>query len=192
MRLTSINVGLPRDVEWRGETVTTAIFKTPVSSPVAVTALNLDGDRQADLTVHGGDRKAVYVYPGEHYAHWRKELPDADLGPGAFGENLTTEGLIEEDVGPGDLLEAGTAAFVVTIPRMPCYKLGLRFDRLDMVKRFWRSRRSGFYLSVARQGVITAGDPIRLTRAAADRPSIASMFAARGDRESGSQRSSGS
>ena len=178
----SINVGLPRQVEWRGDTVTTAIFKTPVSGPVAVGALNLEGDRQADLTVHGGERKAVYVYPGEHYAYWRRELPDADLGPGAFGENLTTDGLIEGDVGPGDLLEIGTAAFVVTIPRMPCYKLALRFDRLDMVKRFWRSRRSGFYLSVARPGTMTAGDPIRLTRAE-DRPSIEVVFAARGDRE---------
>jgi MOSC domain-containing protein YiiM len=183
MRLLSINVGLPRAVEYRGETVTTAIFKTPVSGPVGVTALNIEGDRQADLTVHGGQRKAVYVYPGEHYAYWRRELPDVDLAPGAFGENLTTDGLIEQDVGPGDVLEIGSAVFAVTIPRMPCYKLGVRFDRLDMVKRFWQSRRSGFYLSVAREGVIAAGDPIRLTRAAADRPSIASMFAARGGGE---------
>ena len=182
MRLISINVGLPRQVEWRGETVTTAIFKVPVSGPVAVMALNLEGDRQADLTVHGGERKSVYVYPHEHYAYWRRELPDADLRPGAFGENLTTDGLIEGDVGPGDVLEIGTAAFAVTVPRMPCYKLALRFDRLDMVKRFWRSRRSGFYLSVAREGTITGGDSIRLIRAG-ERPSIESMFAARVDRE---------
>ena len=180
IRLMSINVGLPREVEWRGETVTTAIFKAPVSGPVAVTALNLAGDRQADLSVHGGERKSVYLYPGEHYAYWRRELPDVDLAPGAFGENLTTEGLTEGDVGPGDVLEIGSAVFVVTIPRMPCYKLGVRFDRLDMVKRFWRSRRSGFYLSVARQGTIAAGDSIRLTRGADDRPSIESMFTARG------------
>jgi len=181
MRLLSINVGLPRQVEWRGAVVTTAIFKSPVSGPVAVKALNIDGDRQADLSVHGGERKAVYAYPHEHYAYWQAELPDADLAPGAFGENLTTDGLIEGDIGPGDLLEIGTATFAVTVPRMPCYKLGVRFDRLDMVKRFWRSRRSGFYLSIVREGTIAAGDEIRLTTAPVDRPSIEWMFTARND-----------
>jgi len=179
MRLVSINVGLPQQIEWRGELVTTAIFKEPVSGPVAVRALNIDGDRQADLRVHGGERKAVYAYPSEHYAYWRRELPDAELPPGAFGENLTVAGLLEAEVGPGDVIEIGTAAFTVTVPRMPCYKLGLRFGRLDMVKRFWRSRRSGFYLSVTREGTIVAGDAIRLTRLSADRPSIEMLFTAR-------------
>ena len=183
MQLISINVGLPRQLEWRGEMVTTAIFKAPVSGPVAVKALNIDGDRQADLSVHGGERKAVYAYPSEHYAYWRSELPDADLPPGAFGENLTTAGLLETGVGPGDLLEIGTAAFAVTIPRMPCYKLGLRFGRLDMVKRFWRSRRSGCYLSVLREGTIAAGDSIRVTRVTGDRPSIGAIFTSRADGE---------
>ena len=179
MRLVSINVGLPREVEWRGERVNTAIFKSPVAGPVAVKALNLAGDRQADLTVHGGERKAVYAYPIEHHEYWRAQLPDAELTYGAFGENLTTSGVIETDVGPDDLLEIGTAAFTVTVPRMPCYKLGLRFRRLDMVKRFWLARRCGFYMSVKREGIITAGDSIRLTRSTADRPSIARMFASR-------------
>lgn len=179
MKLVSLNVGLPREVEWRGEMVTTAIFKLPVTGPMAVKALSLAGDRQADLTVHGGERKAVYAYPSEHYAYWRAELPDADLAYGAFGENLTTSGLLETELGPGDILDIGTAAFTVTIPRMPCYKLGLRFDRLDMVKRFWLSRRCGFYLSVLREGIITAGDAIRLTRSTADRPSIERTFTAR-------------
>jgi MOSC domain-containing protein YiiM len=179
MRLVSINVGRPRVVEWRGDMVTTAIFKVPVSGTVTVKALNIDGDGQADLTVHGGERKAVYVYPSEHYAYWRTELPDADLPHGAFGENLTTDGLLEADVGPGDVLDIGTATFAVTVPRMPCYKLGLRFGRLDMVKRFWRSRRSGFYLSVLREGAIAAGDPIRLTRQSEDRPSIETIFTSR-------------
>ena len=179
MTLLSVNVGLPRTIEWRGEMVSTAIFKAPVEGSVAVRALNIDGDRQADLTVHGGARKAVYAYPHEHYAFWRGELPDADLEFGAFGENLTVTGLLETDLFPGDILEIGTAALVVTIPRMPCYKLGIRFDRLDMVKRFWRARRCGFYLSVMREGIIAAGDEIRLTRVAGDRPSIAAMFAAR-------------
>jgi len=179
MRLVSVNVGLPRLVEWRGEMVSTAIFKSPVAGPVVVEALNLAGDRQADLTVHGGQRKAIYVYPVEHYEYWRAELPDAELAHGTFGENLTTSGLFETEIGPGDLLEIGTALFSVTIPRMPCYKLGLRFDRLDMVKRFWLSGRCGFYLSVLREGTIATGDAIRLTRLAADRPSIDSLFTAR-------------
>ena len=179
MRIESVNVGLPRQIEWRGEIVTTGIFKFPVTGAVAVTRLNLQGDAQADLSVHGGERKAVYAYPSEHYAYWRSELPGADLTPGAFGENLTTAGVLEAEIGPGDLLEVGTAVFAVTIPRLPCYKLGLRFDRLDMVKRFWRSRRSGFYLAVVREGTIAAGDAIRLIRSAIERPSIEMLFAAR-------------
>ena len=181
MRLVSVNVGLPQRIEWRGEMVTTAIFKEPVSGPVAVKGFNIDGDRQADLTVHGGERKAVYAYPSEHYTFWRSELPEADLPPGAFGENLTVAGLLEAEVGPGDLLDIGTASFAVTVPRMPCYKLGLRFDRLDMVKRFWRSRRSGFYLSVVREGTIVAGDSIRVTRLSEDRPSIEMLFTSRAE-----------
>lgn len=179
MKVLSINVGLPRALEWHGETVTTSIFKSPVPGLVSVRATNIDGDRQADLTVHGGARKAVYVYPHEHYAWWRGELPHADLGFGAFGENLTTEGVLETGVSPGDMLEVGTAVFRVTIPRMPCYKLGIRFDRADMVKRFWRSRRCGFYLSVVREGAIAAGDEIRLTRAQEDGATIADLFTSR-------------
>ena len=179
MKLMSINVGLPRQVEWHGETVTTAIFKLPVAGVVTVKTLNLEGDCQGDLTVHGGERKAVYAYPIEHYEYWRAELPDKKLTHGAFGENLTTSGLLETEVGPGDLLEIGTAAFTITVPRMPCYKLGLRFERLDMVKRFWLSRRCGFYMSVLREGTISAGNPIRLTRLTTDRPSIERMFRTR-------------
>jgi MOSC domain-containing protein YiiM len=179
MRILSINVGLPREIEWRGEAVTTSIFKSPVPGPVTVRVTNIDGDRQSDLTVHGGARKAVYAYPHVHYAWWRHELPHADLGFGAFGENLTTEGVLETGVSPGDTLEIGTAVFQVTIPRMPCYKLGIRFDRADMVKRFWRSRRCGFYLSVAREGEIAVGDAIRLTRPPEEGETIADLFAAR-------------
>lgn len=179
MKVLSINVGLPRAVESRGEIVMTSIFKTPVPGPVAVRATNIDGDRQADLTVHGGARKAVYVYPHEHYAWWRGELPHADLGFGAFGENLTTEGVLETAVSPGDRLEIGSAVFTVTVPRMPCYKLGIRFDRADMVKRFWKSARCGFYLSVAQEGEIAPGDEIRLTRAPDTSATIAELFAMR-------------
>lgn len=179
MRVVSVNVGRPREIEWQGELVTTGIFKAPVAGAVAVKGVNLEGDRQADLIVHGGERKAVYAYPLEHYDHWRADLPGSELPYGAFGENLTTSGVLETEVGPGDLLEIGTAAFSVTVPRMPCYKLGLRFGRLDMVKRFWISRRCGFYLSILREGSIAAGDRIRLTRHSTDRPSIADLFTAR-------------
>ena len=160
MRLMSISVGLPREVEWRGRTVRTSIFKAPVSGPVRVGPLNLEGDQQSDLAVHGGRDKAVYAYPSEHYAFWRAELPGAELPWGAFGENWTTEGLREDAVHIGDRLRAGSAEFVVTQPRLPCYKLGIRFGRPDMVKRFQHSGRTGFYLAVLREGEVTAEDPL--------------------------------
>jgi len=160
MKVLSVTVGRPQSTEWRGETVHTAIHKAPVLGRVAVTRLNLDGDQQADLSVHGGPEKAVYVYPGEHYRLWRQELPDADLEWGSFGENLTTDGLLESTVRIGDRLRIGTTELVVTQPRMPCYKLGVRFRRADMVKRFLRSGRSGFYLAVAKEGTLSAGDAI--------------------------------
>ena len=162
MRIVSVNVGLPREIEWRGRTVRTSIFKEPVSGTVRVTKLNLEGDQQSDLSVHGGIDKAVYVYPSEHYDHWRGELPEAALSWGAFGENLTTEGLLEGDVNIGDAFRIGTAEFRVTQPRMPCFKLGIRFGRDDMVKRFLHGGRPGFYLAVTREGEISAGDSIEL------------------------------
>jgi MOSC domain-containing protein YiiM len=157
MNLISVNVGLPREVSWRGRIVTTAIFKQPVSGPVALRKLNLDGDRQADLSVHGGEHKAVYAYPVEHYAHWKQELPGRDLPFGSFGENLTTKGLLEDSVHVGDRFSVGTAELVVTQPRLPCYKLGVRFESDDMVKRFLASARTGFYFAVAREGQVAAG-----------------------------------
>jgi MOSC domain-containing protein YiiM len=160
MKVVSVNVGLPRHVQWRSDLVKTAIHKAPVSGPVVVRRLNLDGDRQADLSVHGGPEKAVYAYPAEHYRYWREELPGEPLPWGAFGENLTIEGLLETEVHVGDLLRIGTSKFVVTQPRMPCYKLNVRFQRPDMVKRFLQGRRSGFYLSVLDEGRLQAGDSI--------------------------------
>jgi MOSC domain-containing protein YiiM len=162
MKLLSVNEGLPRDVAWRGGTVRTSIFKSPVPGRVRVRRLNLDGDQQSDLSVHGGPDKAVYAYPSEHYAYWRQELPGTDLPWGAFGENFTTEGLAEGTLRIGDRLRAGSAEFVVTQPRMPCYKLGIRLDRPDMVKRFLRSGRNGFYLAVVREGDVAAGDSFEL------------------------------
>ena len=165
MKLTSIQVGLPRGVNWRGKSVTTGIFKEPVTGPVMVRTLDLDGDQQADLSVHGGPDKAVYVYPAEHYEYWRSELPGMNLPFGMFGENLTTEGLLEKEVNIGDRFRIGGAELMVTQPRVPCYKLAIKFGRDDILKRFLLSRRSGFYFAVLREGEVQAGDEIeRLSR----------------------------
>ena len=165
MKLVAISVGRPREVEWRGRSVRTSIFKTPVSGRVRVTRLNIEGDEQSDLSVHGGAEKAVYAYPAEHYDFWRRELPDTALPWGAFGENLTTEGLLEDEVCIGDRYRVGAVELVVTQPRMPCYKLATRFDRPDIVKRFLQSGRSGFYFAVEREGELGPGDSIeRLVR----------------------------
>jgi MOSC domain-containing protein YiiM len=162
MRVLSVNVALPREITRDGQSVTTAIFKEPVAGRVPLRRLNLDGDRQADLTVHGGPNKAMYVYPSEHYAYWATELPDRPLGWGMLGENLTTEGLLETAVHVGDRFRIGSAEVVVTQPRMPCYKLGIKLGRPEMVERFLASRRSGFYLAVLREGEIGAGDSVEL------------------------------
>jgi MOSC domain-containing protein YiiM len=162
MRIVSVNVGRPRTVTWRGRPVTTGIFKAPVPGRVPVRRLNLEGDGQADLSVHGGTDKAVYVYAAEHYADWRRELADLELPWGMFGENLTVEGLREDDVWVGDRLRFGSAEGVVTQPRLPCYKLGVRFGRDDIVKRFLASGRTGFYLAVTREGDVGVGDPVEV------------------------------
>jgi MOSC domain-containing protein YiiM len=161
MRIVSLNVGLPREVIWHGHVVETGIFKEPVAGRVPLRKLNLDGDRQADLTVHGGEYKAVYCYPLEHYDYWKEELPGRDLPMGVFGENFTTEGLLENSVHLGDRFSIGSAEVVVTQPRLPCYKLGVRFQADDMVKKFLTSRRSGFYVAVTREGEVGAGDEIK-------------------------------
>ena len=160
MKLISVNTGLPRDVTWHDKKVTTAIFKQPVEGRVALAKLNLHGDRQADLSVHGGEHKAVYCYPIEHYDYWKGELPGRELPMAVFGENFTTAGLTEDFVHLGDQFSIGSAMVVVTQPRLPCYKLGVRFQSDDMVRRFLASGRTGFYVAVAREGQVGAGDEI--------------------------------
>lgn len=176
MEVISVNVGLPREAVWKGMTVQTAIFKEPVQGSIRISRLNLAGDRQADLTVHGGPEKAVYAYPSEHYEHWREELPRAAFSWGIFGENLTTQGLLEDSVFIGDRLKIGQAVLVVTQPRMPCYKLALRFDRDDMIKLFLKSGRSGFYLSVLEEGEIRAGSEVELLNRDPERISVADIL----------------
>ena len=160
MRVVSVNVGLPREVRWHGKPVTTGIWKEPVAGSVSLRALNLDGDRQADLRVHGGPDKAVYAYPTEYYELWSRERPELAFGPGTFGENLTTEGLLDTDVSVGDRVRVGTAELVVTQPRLPCFKLGLKMERDEFVTEFLDRGLLGFYLAVAREGEVEAGDPI--------------------------------
>ena len=180
--LLSVNVGLPREVLWRGRRVTTGIYKEPVDGRVRLRTFNLDGDRQADLSVHGGAAKAVYCYPGEHYGYWKEELQRDDLPFGMFGENFTTAGHDEESVHVGDEFSVGTALVVVTQPRMPCYKLGIRFQSDEMVKRFLASGRSGFYLAVTREGEVGAGDlmlPVARHPAAVRVSDITRLYVAR-------------
>jgi MOSC domain-containing protein YiiM len=160
MRVLSVNVGLPREVTWRGKPVTTSIYKDPVDGRVPLRRLNLDGDRQADLRVHGGSDKAVYAYPAEFYELWSRERPELELGPGTFGENLTIEGLLDDDVSVGDRFRVGTAELVVTQPRLPCFKLGIRMGRDAFVTEFLERGLLGFYLAVAHEGAVAAGDPI--------------------------------
>jgi len=174
MKPLSVNVGQPRTVDWHGRMVETSIFKAPVAGQVALRTLNLDGDRQADLSVHGGAHKAVYVYPSEHYDFWRGELPGVELPWGMFGENFTTAGLLE-DVQIGDRYRIGSAEVVVSEPRVPCYKLSLKFGRADMVKRFLASGRTGFYVMVTKEGVVEAGDEIKLIGRAEQSLSVADV-----------------
>ncbi len=176
MQVVSVNVGKPQEHEWRGQRVTTAIFKSPVEGLVAVGKLGLEGDEQADLTVHGGADKAVYAYPQEHYAYWRSQLPDYSFGPGNFGENLTLAGLTEEAIHIGDQLRIDTAVFTVTQPRSPCYKLSVRFHREDMTKRFYESRRFGFYLRVLREGTLQMGAAVTVVERDPNAVSVADLI----------------
>ena len=162
MKIISLNVGLPREIVYKDRSIITGIFKEPIEGRVRARRLNLDGDRQADLRVHGGAEKAVYVYPSEHYAYWRDELEGMKLPWGMFGENFTVEGLKEKKINIGDHFRIGDALFMVTQPRLPCYKLAAKFERDDMLRRFLRSRRTGFYFSVIEEGEVGAGDAIEL------------------------------
>ena len=184
MKVLSVNVGLPRKILFNGQIITTAIFKDPVKGPISLRKLNLDGDKQADLTVHGGLDKAVYSYPSEHYDYWRKQFPNTDLVWGMFGENFTTEGLFEDAVNVGDQFQIGSAKLVATQPRMPCYKLGVRFGRMDVIRRFMASGRPGIYFKVLTEGEIQRDDKIKIIRRDKNNVTvkdIVSLYIARND-----------
>jgi MOSC domain-containing protein YiiM len=172
MKVISVNVGLPIKVNFGREVVTTGIFKNPIKQRVKLNKLNFEGDKQADLTVHGGIDKAVYAYPSEHYEFWKKEIKDFEYSWGTFGENLTTEGLLENEVNIGDQFKIGSAKVIATQPRMPCYKLGVRFGRMDIVRRFMASERSGIYFKVAQEGEIGVNDKIELIKSDKNRVTI--------------------
>jgi MOSC domain-containing protein YiiM len=159
-KILSINVSLPKEIDFERQKVTTGIFKEPIEGRIMLRTLNLDGDKQADLTVHGGPDKAVYAYPIEHYEFWRKVYPDMQMPNGMFGENFTIEGLMEIDVNVGDIFRIGSSKVVATQPRMPCYKLGVKFGRMDVLKKFLASGRSGIYFKVLKEGEVGAGDLI--------------------------------
>jgi MOSC domain-containing protein YiiM len=179
MKVISVNVGRPRQVGWAARNVTTGIFKKPVVGPVWIRTLNVDGDGQADLVAHGGPDKAVYGYPSEHYPYWREQYPALDPAWGMLGENLTTEGLFEYGLCIGDLLRVGRAVLMVTQPRTPCFKLGIRFSRRDAVKRFRKSGRSGFYFSVVEEGEVSPDDPIEIVERDPHRITVADVLRAR-------------
>ena len=184
MKVLSVNVGLPRKILFNGQIITTAIFKDPVKDPISLRKLNLDGDKQADLTVHGGLDKAVYSYPSEHYVYWRKQFPNTDLVWGMFGENFTTEGLFEDAVNVGDQFQIGSAKLVATQPRMPCYKLGVRFGRMDVIRRFMASGRPGIYFKVLTEGEVQRDDKIKIIRRDKNNVTvkdIVSLYIARND-----------
>jgi MOSC domain-containing protein YiiM len=161
-KVISLNVALPSTVNFRGQAVTTGIFKEPVKGRIKLRRLNLDGDKQADLTVHGGPDKALYAYPAEHYDYWKKRLPNMKLPWGMFGENLTTEELFEDQVNIGDVFRIGSSEVVATQPRMPCYKLGVKFGSMDIVRQFMESKLTGIYFRVLKEGDVGAGDEIEL------------------------------
>lgn len=175
MKLVSLNIARPRLTVYQGQTINTGIFKEPVSGPVHLRTLNLDGDRQADLTVHGGLYKAVYGYPSEHYPFWRQELPGVNLPWGTFGENFTTTGLLEDELRVGDCFQIGSAMVMVRQPRNPCYKLAAKFQRDDMIERFLVSGRSGFYFSVEQEGTVAADDDFTLLKRNEDGITISEM-----------------
>jgi MOSC domain-containing protein YiiM len=163
-QILSVRVAKPKTIDYGRRQVSTSIFKEPVQGTILLRKLNLEGDEQADLTVHGGPDKALYIYPSEHYPWWRQEMPDVEFEYGKFGENLTTSGLLEDKVYIGDQFRMGTAIVQVSQPRLPCYKLGIKFGRTDIIKKFIQSGRNGIYFSVVQEGELGVGDSIEYLR----------------------------
>lgn len=176
MKLISVNVSSPKEIQYKGETVTTGIFKKPVPGRVMLRELNLDGDGQADSTVHGGIHQAVYVYPFEHYDYWKQKLDREDLPYGQFGENFTVVGMTEDQVHIGDVFRIGSASVQITQPRVPCYKLAIKMNLPKFPKLFMASGRTGFYLRVLQEGEVGAGDAIERIEVAPEKMTVQEVF----------------
>jgi MOSC domain-containing protein YiiM len=175
--LVSVNVGMPKNVQWRGKTVYTGIWKAPVEGPVMVRRLNIDGDGQGDLGGHGGEQRAVMVYQSESYAFWKSYLNRDDLVPGHFGENFTVDGLADDEVCIGDRYRIGEAEFEVTQPRVTCFRIGLRLGEPEMPNLLVAQHRPGFYFRVIREGSVRAGDDVVRTRRGRHELSVADVDA---------------
>src|SRR5215475_13306209 len=176
-RILSVNVGLPRDIEWRGRTVHTGIWKDPVRGRCRAGRLKLQGDGQGDLGGHGGEQRAVFVYQIESYHHWQKELKRSDFVYGQFGENFTIEGLADDVVCIGDRFQIGSALFEVTQPRVTCYRVGIRMNEPRMPALLTSSGRPGFYCRVLQEGEVGAGDEIVKVGEAKERMTVAEVNA---------------
>lgn len=176
MKIISIQVGLPREVEWQGKLVSTGIFKDPVPGPLLLRGFNLAGDGQADLSVHGGERKAVYGYGADAYPWWKKTIPGTDFPWGAFGENLTFAELDEKKICAGDIYRLGSAELQVTEPRFPCFKLGIKYGDMKVIKTFLDSRRSGVYFRIHKEGMVDRGDELQLLHGDPARVSIYDFY----------------
>jgi len=162
MRVVSVNVGKPTEIEWMGKTVRTSIFKHPVTGTRKVSFLNIEGDEQSDLQVHGGINKAVYTYDIIYYEHWKTILPREDWQYGMFGENITTVGMTDDEVKIGSIYHVGTAKLQVVQPRFPCFKLNIRFALPGMIDQFIQQQRNGIYFKVVEEGIVQVNDEIKL------------------------------
>lgn len=176
MKIVSVNVGKPKQVLWQGKEVLTSIFKYPVDGPLAVKKLNIAGDEQADLSVHGGLDKAIYAFSFDTYAWWQKTLGLSTLEPGAFGENLTLDTLDESKIFVGDVFAVGSCELQAVQPRQPCFKLGIRFGDMKILKTFNDYHRCGVYFRVLKEGQIQAGDSLQLIRSEKTKASISELF----------------
>ncbi len=176
MKLVGVYVGKPKPVPWEGKDVVTAIFKSPVDGPVKVRTLNIDGDEQADLEVHGGTDKAVYAYGLDAYPWWRKALKKDHLPPGSFGENLTFSRLVEREFNLGDIYTLGSCRLQVCQPRFPCSRLGIKFGDMGIIKTFLESGRPGIYFRVVGEGELRAGDTLALAEADPEKVSVMEIF----------------
>src|SRR3954469_18399926 len=176
-RLLSVNVGLPREVTWRGKTVFTSVWKEPVNGRRLVRRLNIDGDAQGDLAGHGGEQRAVFVYQMDFYRYWERELKRTDFTFGQFGENFTVEGLADSEVCVGDRYRIGRALFEVTQPRVTCYRVGIRMDEPRMPALLVEHHRPGFYFHVLEEGEVGANDEIVKTSDGPERISVADIDA---------------